>query len=182
MTSVSKIYGGFAAFPLFIIWMQISWLIVLMGAEISFANQNVNKYEFESDSLNVSSYQRRILTLMILNIIIKRFIRGESPASANEITRLIQIPVRIARELLYVLNTSGLITEILTDNQRERVYQPAEDINNLSVSYVLSKIDTGGSQDVPVLKNAEYKKIISVLNDFEMKIEKSGSNILVGEI
>ena len=48
LTSYGAIYGSFAALPLFLIWMQLSWLIVLFGAEVAFANQNVEHYEAES--------------------------------------------------------------------------------------------------------------------------------------
>ena len=63
ITKLSAIYGTFAAVPLFIIWLQSSWIIVLLGAELSFANQNITRYEFESDALNISNYQKRALVL-----------------------------------------------------------------------------------------------------------------------
>jgi membrane protein len=68
ITKLSAIYGSFAAIPLFIIWLQSSWIIVLLGAELSFANQNVSQYEFESDALNISNYQKRALVIMIMNL------------------------------------------------------------------------------------------------------------------
>ena len=56
ITKLSAIYGSFAAIPLFIIWVQSSWIILLLGAELSFANQNLSRYEFESEALNVSQF------------------------------------------------------------------------------------------------------------------------------
>jgi membrane protein len=41
-------------------WMQVSWLVVLFGAEISFANQNIEQYEYESETRNMSIYNRRL--------------------------------------------------------------------------------------------------------------------------
>ena len=182
VSKYSAIYGSFAAFPLFIIWMQISWLIVLMGAEISFANQNVNRYEIEYESLSINSYQKRILTLMIMNIIVKRFLSGESAVSASYLSRSMQIPVRLAREILYNLNNAGLITEISVDKPRNRLYQPAMDTSRLKVDYVLKKIDRSGGEDIPVKETSEYKKITELINDFGEKISDSSSNILIGDI
>lgn len=182
VSKYSAIYGSFAAFPLFIVWMQISWLIVLMGAEISFANQNVNRYEFEYESLSINSYQKRILTLMIMNIIVKRFLSGDSPVSASHLSRTMQVPVRLAREILYNLNNAGLITEINIDKPRDRLYQPAMDTSRLKVDYVLAKIDRSGGEDIPVKKTNEYRKITELVNDFGKKVSESSSNILIGDI
>lgn len=178
----SAIYGSFAAFPLFIVWMQISWLVVLMGAEISFANQNVNRYEFEYESLNVNSYQKRILTLQILNIIVKRFIAGDNPVSATELSKNIQIPVRLARDLLYNLNAAGLITEINIEKPRGRLYQPSMDTGRMTMEYVLSRIDKAGGEDIPVKQTDEYRKINHIIAEFGKKLKESDMNLPIGEI
>jgi membrane protein len=182
VTKYNAIYGSFAAFPLFIIWMQASWLVVLLGAELSFANQNVNKYEFESDSLNISHSQRKILSLMLMNIIAKRFASGAPPLSAVEMAQSMQIPVRIARELLYQLSEAGLITEISIEAPRERYYQPAVDIRLLRISYIISRLELMGSADVPVARNDQYKKIVGLISGFDEKMKESEGDRLISEI
>jgi len=77
ITKLNAIYGSFAAIPLFIIWLQSSWLVLLLGAELSFANQNVARYEFESEALQISHFQKRALMLLVLNMITRNFIVGE---------------------------------------------------------------------------------------------------------
>ena len=182
VSKYSAIYGSFAAFPLFIVWMQISWLIVLMGAEISFANQNVNRYEFEYESLNINSYQKRVLTLLILNMIVKRFMNGENPISASFISKEIQIPVRLAREILYNLNSARLITEINIDKPRNRLYQPAIDTGKLSLAYVLAKIERAGGEDIPVKETKEYRRFNELIMEFGKKLESSDQNLLISNI
>lgn len=182
VTKYNAIYGSFAAFPLFIIWMQASWLVVLLGAELSFANQNVNKYEFESESLHISQAQRRIITLMLLNIISRRFVEGQPPLSAAELAKIIQIPVRIAREIIYSIAEAGLVTEIYVDQPKERLYQPALDVRLLRISYILNRLDNIGATEVPVLKNREYEKLTELISDFGNKVEKADSNILITDI
>lgn len=182
VSKYSAIYGSFAAFPLFIIWMQISWLIVLMGAEISFANQNVSRYEFEYESLNINTYQKRILTLIMLNLIVKRFIAGESPVGASELSKHIKVPVRLARQILYDLNAAGLITEINIDQPRNRLYQPAMDTARMSLSFVLSRTEKAGGEDITVKETQEYKKFNRLISDFGKKLEDSDMNLLISEV
>ena len=73
----NAIYGSFAALPLFLMWVQISWWVVLFGAELSFANQNVDTYEYEPDSKKVSPAFKRVLTLQIAHLLVKNFAKGE---------------------------------------------------------------------------------------------------------
>lgn len=46
VTGVNAVYGVFAAIPLFMIWMNISWNLILFGVELSYAYQNVDSYRF----------------------------------------------------------------------------------------------------------------------------------------
>jgi len=119
---------------------------------------------------------------MILNIIAKRFISGENPVSASELSKSIQIPVRLAREILYNLNAAGLITEINIEKPRDRLYQPAMDTGRMTMEYVLSRIDKVGGEDLPVKQTSEYKKLNHIITEFGEKLKKSDINLLIGEI
>lgn len=182
ITKLSAIYGSFAAIPLFIIWLQSSWIIVLLGAELSFANQNLPRYEFESEALNVSSYQKRALILMIMQMITKNFSVGEKPLSAETIAGNLKIPVRLARDILQDLNNVELLSVLQENEDKERLYQPSMDINKLTVSFVLSRLDKKGTAQHIVLKSRDYDKVISMLEEFDRLIAKSGSNVLIKDI
>jgi membrane protein len=182
ITKLSAIYGSFAAIPLFIVWVQSSWIILLLGAELSFANQNVSRYEFESEALNVSSYQKRALILMIMNMIIRNFTVGEKPISSENISKSLKVPVRLVRDILQDLTSSNLVSVIHENEHEERLYQPAMDINKLSVSFVLSKLDKKGSEHQIFVKTREYDKITSMLDKFDKLVAKSDSNILVKDL
>lgn len=182
ITKLSAIYGSFAAIPLFIIWMQSSWIVVLLGAELSFANQNISRYEMESEALNISNYQKRALVLMIMHMIIQNFTLGEKPISAEYIAANLKIPVRLARDILQDLSSANLVSIIHENEQKERFYQPAIDVNRLTVSYVISRLDKKGVEQIMVIRNKDYEKIISMLEKFDRLIAKSGSNILIKDL
>jgi membrane protein len=182
ISKLSAIYGSFAAVPLFIIWLQSSWIVVLLGAELSFAYQNISRYELESEALNISNYQKRALVLMIMHLIIRNFSRGEKPVSAEYIAVTLKIPVRLARDILDDLNSVNLVSIIHENEHIERLYQPALDINRITVSYVFSILDKKGVGQIMVRKNKEYDKVISMLKKFDKLIAKSDSNILIKDL
>jgi membrane protein len=182
ISKLGAIYGSFVAVPLFIIWLQSSWIVVLLGAEISFANQNLSRYEMESEALNISNYQKRALILMILHMIIRNFSLGEKPISASYIAANLKIPVRLARDILQDLSSVNIVSIIHENEEKERLYQPAIDINRLTVSFVFSRLDKKGVEQIMVIRNKDYEKIISMLEKFDRLVAKSDSNILIKDL
>jgi len=182
ITKLSAIYGSFAAIPLFLIWVQSSWIILLLGAELSFANQNVSRYEFESEAKDVSQFQKRALVLMILSRIAKNFSAGEKPISSESISQSLKIPARLVMEILQDLQSAGLVSVIHENEHEERLYQPALDINKLSVSFVVNRLDKRGTEHPVFVKTAEYNKIASMMDKFAELIAGSDSNVLVKDL
>ena len=182
ISKLSAIYGSFAAVPLFIVWMQSSWIVVLLGAELTFANQNISRYELESEALNISNYQKRALVLMIMQMIIRNFLMGEKPVSAENIAVTLKIPVRLARDILQDLSNVNLVSIIHENEQKERLYQPALDINKLTVSYVFSRLDKKGISQIMVARNKDYDNVIAILEKFDKLTAKSDYNILIKDL
>jgi membrane protein len=182
ITKLNAIYGGLAAVPLFIIFLQTCWVIILLGAELSFANQNISRYEFESEALNISHFTKKALVLMVMHMIIRKFYTGDRPVSAETIGKLLKIPLRLANDILNDLGNAGLVSVIHENEQKERLYQPALDINQLTVAYVLSRLDRKGLDSRMIIRNKEYDKVVLMLEKFDRMIAKSGSNILIKEL
>ncbi len=182
ISKLSSIYGSFAAIPLFILWLQSSWIIVLLGAELSFANQNLSRYEFESEALNVSNYQKRALSLMIMHLIIRNFSEGARPVSAETIAADLKLPVRLVRDILQDLSNVELVSVIQRNEHAERFFQPALDINKLTVSFILNRLDKKGTANQITVRSKEYIKVTMMLDKFEKIISKSDMNILVRDL
>jgi membrane protein len=178
----NAIYGSFAALPLFLIWLHLSWRIVLFGAEISFAHQNVDTYEFEPDCLNVSQSFRKLITLRVVNLLVKNFAKGKKPLSAADISHELEIPVRLLRDILSELLKAEIASEVKTEDDKVLAYHPGCDINLLRINYVLDRLDETGSADIPVLQTEELSKISGSLRAFGGLIEKSPDNLLLKDI
>jgi membrane protein len=176
------IYGSFAALPLFLLWLQISWLVVLFGAELSFAHQNVETYEFEQDCLSASNSFKRLLALLITHHLIKNFCEGRPPQDAETISHKLEIPIRLVRQILFELVESGIISEVRTDDDRDVAYQPAVDAGKLTVKFVIESLENRGISDIPVGKTQELDKLSDCLEIFAANIEKSPANILLKDL
>ena len=178
----NAIYGSFAALPLFLAWLQLSWLIVLYGAEISFAYQNVDTYEFEPDILQASRRLRTLLSLFVTGRLIKNFIRGEKPMTAAEISNQLEIPIRFVNEIIFDLVKSNIVSVAEIEGDTERGYQPAIDVSTLTIQYVIEAIERRGINTMHFTDNPEFASISASLEAFGRTIAKIPENKLLKEI
>jgi len=178
----NAIYGSFAALPLFLVWLQISWLIVLFGAEISFALQNIDTYEFEPDCSRVSPSFKKLLSLQTTHLLIKNFSIGQKPLTANQISHSLEIPIRLVHQILYELVECGVAVETRTEEDQEFAYQPARTINVLTIKYVIDALERRGTDNIPVAQTEELKTLSETLKTFNDTIEKSSANKLLKDI
>ncbi len=178
----NAIYGSFAALPMFLIWLELSWLIILFGAEFSFASQNVDTYEYEPDCRDVSSSLKRLISLNITHSVVKNFSTGGRHYTAEDIGERFELPIRLTRDLLFDLVESGILIEVITDDVKEPYYQPAMDIGLLTIEYVTRALDERGTDTVPIAENMEFREIKASLAGFREMIIKSPSNRLLKDI
>ena len=178
----NAIYGSFAALPLFLIWLQLSWLIVLFGAELSFAYQNEDTYEFEADALQASRRLKTLLTLQVAQYLVSCLVRREAPPSARRISHDLEMPIRFVNEIIFVLSNSKIISATEPDNTGERGYLPARDISVLTVEYVIEAIGRTGLNDMPFAHTPEFEALSSIIEDFEQALEGLPANRLLKDI
>ncbi len=182
MSKYNAIYCSFAALPLFLIWLQSSWLIVLFGAELAFAIQNVNSFEFEADTKHVSDDYRRIVALFISQSIIKQFSKGLPPLTPMQLSIQLKLPIRLINGILFDLVKSKVLIEVFDDNDEESSYQPALDINVLTASKVLNMIESTGSTNLHYENSEDLSKVRYIVKEFKKLREGSESNILLKDL
>jgi membrane protein len=178
----NAIYGSFAALPLFLIWLQLSWLIVLFGAEFAFAHQNVDTYEFEPDSLHISDHFKKLLSLQVCHLLVVNFAKGEKPSTAAEISHKMDIPIRLVHQILYELAESGIVSDVTTSESREVAYQPARDINSLTVKFVIEALERRGMDTIPIARSAEFEALSATMESFSDMIKSSPENKLLKDL
>lgn len=178
----NAIYGSFAALPLFIIWLRISWFIVLLGAEIAFADENMEQYEFETDTENISNYSKNLLALNITHLLVHHFKNAETPSNAEQISHKLRIPIRLVRKILNELVECRILSEIISPDTKERAYQPGQDVDNLSIAYVLNKLDHLGRDQILSINGKEQEKIKEIVDGFSETIKQTEATKLLKEI
>jgi membrane protein len=178
----NAIYGSLAALPLFLIWVQMSWLIILIGAEISFAIQNVDMYRQEIESLHISWRSKKRLGLLIAWRVIKNFSEGLAPMTAVEIGNDLGMPVRLVRQVLSELADSGIFSKTEPAKGRDSAFQPACDINFFTVKCVVDTLEGLGSDNVPVKESPEFARLTAIMDSFSDAIGHSPENVLLKDI
>lgn len=182
MSRYNAIYGSFAAFPLFLIWMQTSWLIVLLGAELAFAHQNVRHFEYEKDTRFISYSYKKLMALFIAQHIVKRFEQGGKAPSAEDLIVELQLPVKLVMMLLYEMIEAGIVSEIFNQNNRANTYQPAMDINKLTVCSFFDLLENHGSSDFHQSSGDEIERIKGIMSGFGHTLSNMPENILLKDI
>ena len=182
VASYNAIYGGFAALPLFLVWLQVSWLIVLFGAEISFSHQNVDMYEFEPDYRRVSLSLKKLLALQVTHFLVKNFSKGKTPFTASSIAYALEIPIRLVRQILFELAEGSVVSEVKTQEYKETAFQPARDGETLTIKYVIDAMEHRGANDIPAAQTQEFKALSESLQTFDEIIVKSSANKLLKDI
>lgn len=181
-TRLNAIYGSFAALPLFLIWVQYSWYIVLFGAELAFANQNVDNYELENEIKNVSVRYKRVIALMICNDVVKNFQKPNKPLTATDIAQRLDVPVRLTQTIINELVETKILSEVRTGKDKETAYQPALSDSKLTIKFIIKSLDENGVNELPINDTKELAAINGLLTDLDHVMNNTTGNTLVKDI
>ena len=182
MARYNAIYGSFAALPLFLIWIQLSWMIVLFGAEISYAYQYVDTYDFEPDLRSISPAFKKLLSLHISRLVISTFLKAVPPLSAINISKTLEIPIRLVQQILYELVEAGILSDTEVKKNKTVSYQPARDINRITINSVIEALEQKGVDNIPVSQTVELRHLSEALKTLNNEIETSPANRLLKDI
>ncbi|MDY0222250.1 MAG: YhjD/YihY/BrkB family envelope integrity protein [Desulfobacterium sp.] len=161
----NAIYGSFAALPLFLIWLQASWVLVLIGAEIAFAWEGRNGVdEKEGAYERMSLRTRKILSLRIVLVCVQRFSRGVKAPSDGEIAAEIEIPLGVVRMLLSDLVECNILVQITTDSGSR--FQPAMDVELMTVMTVINALEEQGDTQIEIPGTMEFEALAHAVEQF----------------
>jgi membrane protein len=146
------------------------------------SNQNVHTYEYEPDSLKVSPGFKKLLTLQIAHLLVKKFENGVKPPTDSQISDRLEIPLRLVHHIIFDLVESGLVSKTRTKDDKSDAYQPARDIHKMTIQYVLETLDQKGTNNIPIARAENYEALSQALQNFSEAMEKSQANKLLKDI
>ena len=181
VSSYNAIYGSFAALPLFVVWLQMGWMIVLFGCEVAFFLQNYEIYRNNNRFSDLSFSLKKVIALQITHLIIKNFIQLNKPLTATEIATKLVIPIAIIQPVLLYLMASHIIVEFkYLEEDEDEVYQPAVDINILSIAYIIDSLEKCGQNHLPDID--QERLFMEPVNSFTKLMETAEQNRLLRDI
>ena len=170
------VYGAFAVLPLFLIWLQFSWLIVLWGAEISENIENDLIFERSQFVKHVNRISQKQLGLLILYPCLKTFYSNEAPMDEVQIAKYLKVPLNLTQNMIRTLVEGGILTEVNT-NENKNGYHPLYDPSHMSIKHVCDVIDRSFDLSITVEETAPLIKITDVLNKLDKALDSSYLNL-----
>ena len=183
MTSYNAIYGSFAALPLFLIWMQTSWEILLFGGELSFAYQNISRFAEERESLRISYDQRRKVLLAVMILVARNFRDHGGTLSTDAIRDRLGLPTRIVNDVLFQLVQAGQLIAVRSgDGERDVAFTPAHDLAAMTVYGILESVEQAGQTTLDLEQSADLARVNRELETLKQTVRQSPENVRLTDL
>ncbi len=170
-SSYGAIYGSFAALPLFLIWLQISWLILLAGAEIAFEIENDLFLPFR----HLTALSSKAAALLITFRCIEAFIKGNPPLTDRMLAHELGISLNHLHSILEALQRERILSAV-SYKDKTIGYQPARAIESITFTKVCNAIDKSNELLASVQDSASLKKIQTYIEQTDKILENSPDN------
>ena len=172
VTRNSLIYSSFALFPLLMTWIYTSWIIVLFGAELTFACQNERTFAMERLAEGASHAYREAVGLRAMVEISRRFDEGVPGMSSEDAGREWNVPTRVINETMDQLEGAGLVCARATDPV---TYAPARSLDRITVGDVVNALRESGREPSALREDEALRPLLA-------EIEGRGSRLMTASL
>jgi membrane protein len=164
VVTYTNIYGSLGVFPLFLVGMYFSWLIMLFGAQVAYAWQNRDAYIQEKQAESVNQRGREFIALRLMTQIARNFLSGGQPYTAAELSKQLTVPSQLVQKVLCALVGNGLLVEVLDTDVR---FSPGRPLDRISAYQVICALRAGNGNE---LATAEDESRLLVRSEFERMV------------
>lgn len=177
VSKYNAIYGSFAFLPLFLIWLQLSWLITLLGVVLTYAWQNFDSFAYRDKAQGVSQTYSNQLAIAVLAVAAKRFKQRHDPLTLNELVNEYDVPGPFAEKLILRLQKAGLLTAINHGKDEGVAYHPAFDPDDLTMNLVTNMLADDGNANFIVKADKRFAKMLDRMSKLRDKQQSATSDI-----
>lgn len=183
VTKYNAIYGSFAALPLLLLWIQMTWIICLYGAELSYASQNIANYNYENLSDELSRRDYDFLLTLIAAHVYRRFSLSLQAPCSEDISRDLHLPSRITGEMVARLSELGIIREgVSSDVRMPNVWLPGKDSDRCTMGSLYHVLNSTGQNHLKVQHSAHFPKEWQVFYSMYQAALAKGQTVLLRDI
>ena len=180
VVTYSKIYGALGIIPVLLVGLYFSWLIVLLGAQVSYATQNIRNYLQQRASERIDQEGRELLACRVVLMACHNFMRGLNPPSVQEIADQLGASPQWLNQLVYRLIEGGVLSEVSSD---EPGLQPARPPESITVADVLHLIRTSnGSWSETTERGRTHESMKDLLGKLHTAERTSPANLRFSEL
>lgn len=182
-TNYNAVYGSFAVLPLLLLFIQITWFIVLFGAVVSYVSQNVRSFDFKKDVRDISFHYYEFVVLVIAKIVIRRFEENKPAYTAEQLSEDYSIPLPLVSFIVMKLCKANVFSEVYNPNDvGTPCFQPAFDVNKMTVSKVFELLNSTGVNSFGVEANENFKPLWLYVNNMRTDFEHQHGSVLVKDL
>ncbi len=160
VSKYNAIYGSFAFLPLMLVWMQLSWLITLSGAVLTYACQNFDTFAYRDKAKDVSQTYSNQMAIAVLALATKRFKQRQRPLTSEELIADYGIPGPLAEKLLNRLQDAGLLTAINQGKDENIGYHPSYDPDDLTVNTAANALTDMGYTNFIIKADTKFNSLL----------------------
>ena len=182
VSKYNAIYGSFAFLPLMLVWMQLSWLITLSGAVLTYACQNFDSFAYRDKANEASQTYSNHMAIAVLALATKRFKLHQQPLKKSELIKEYDIPGVLATRILTRLKNAGLLTTILVDKDDEVGYNPACDPDELTVNSATNALSDQGNSHFIVKADNRFIKLLDRIAKQRQEQQASTTDVTLLEL
>lgn len=170
----AAIYSGFAVLILFLIWLYLSWLILLIGCEVSYCHQNLKTLSLKEQSFTLSHRLKEKLALLIMYLIGYNFYHNKQRWTLNSLVDRLELPHQQIQDFLIQLEDQKLITET---GDKEPSYLPARSIDTIKIREIIGAV-RGGYKDISLFLFEKENHSIPEIDEVTHKIDDAINSAL----
>lgn len=139
------IYAAFATIIVLMIWLYVSWLIILLGSNISFYVQYPRYLRVTRMPISLTPRLRMLLGLSILTHIAKSHYAGDEPWTLDALSKTMNVPILAVQQVLTVLESGRVIACSNKDDMA--VYYPAVPFDTTPIEFAITILEREGGQN-----------------------------------